>query len=86
MWTVQQSDNCERNAITGAEYTSYNRFTNEIRQGNHPRTASENCGHMGYENLGGNLYSVRLSGGGRLYFTQDDAHQICTIVQIGGHR
>ncbi|WP_437655625.1 hypothetical protein [Sorangium sp. So ce1182] len=43
-------------------------------------------GHMDYENLGGNLYSVRLSQGGRVYFTQDDVNQVVTIEQVGGHR
>ncbi|MGK3968336.1 hypothetical protein WMF38_29665 [Sorangium sp. So ce118] len=41
---------------------------------------------MSYEHLGANLYSVRLSQGGRLYFTQDDANEVVTIVQVGGHR
>jgi hypothetical protein len=43
-------------------------------------------GHMGYENLVGDLFSVRLSGGGRLYFRVDEANSIVTIEQIGGHR
>ncbi|XYH97856.1 hypothetical protein ACMHYB_60575 [Sorangium sp. So ce1128] len=86
MWTVEVSRRCEHNGITGSEYSRYTHFTNLIRQGYHPRQSSEMNGHMDYEHLGGNLYSVRLSHGGRLYFTQDDDNEIVTIVQIGGHR
>ena len=85
-WTVEVSSRCERAPITGTEYSNYTQFTNSIRQGHHPRTSSEMNGHMGYENLGGDLFSVRLSGGGRLYFRVDDSNSIVTIEQIGGHR
>ncbi|MGK3988808.1 hypothetical protein WME99_37530 [Sorangium sp. So ce136] len=86
MWTVQVSPHCENNGLTSAEYSRYTFFTNLIRQGHHPRTSSEMNGHMDYENLGDNLYSVRLSQGGRVYFTQDDANHVVTIEQVGGHR
>ena len=85
-WTVEQSDRCVRNGITGAEYSKYTEFTNCIRQGTHPRTASENMGHLGYENLGGSLYSIRLSGGGRLYFEVDEGNEHVLVTQVGGHR
>jgi hypothetical protein len=43
-------------------------------------------GNMGYENLGGKLFSIRLSGSGRLYFEVDEDAQHVSIVEIGGHR
>lgn len=86
MWTLEISDRCIRNGITGAEYGHYTEFANQVRQGTHPRTASEQMGHIGYENLGGSLFSVRLSGSGRLYFEVDGDAERVTVVQIGGHR
>lgn len=86
MWTLEISHSCIRNGVNGIEYNNYNEFTNYIRHGLHPRTASESMGHGGYENLGGDLHSIRLSGSGRLYFEVDDSAETVTIVQIGGQR
>ncbi len=86
MWTLEYSPRCVRNAIDSGEYAKWTAFANVIRQGKHPRTSSIENGHMSYENLGGNLYSVRLSQKDRVYFRLDEGREVCTIEQIGGHR
>jgi len=85
-WTLEYANRCERNGISGAAYSKWTEFSNHIRQGTHPRTASEQMGHLGYERLSGGVYSVRLSQGDRIYFTLDEANEVCTVEQIGGHR
>lgn len=78
--------NAVTNVIEASQGRTYYEFRRAVRdQGMHPRAASESMGHLGYENLG-NCYSIRLSGGHRVYFTVDEPSQTVTVLQVGGHR
>jgi len=83
MWTLQISERCVNNGISGPEYSHYTFFTNFIRQGHHPRTSSEMNGPYGSSDV---RSVVALNGGtttvevARAIATSEALHSGVTVV------
>ncbi len=74
--------------LTNSEQNKYDTFQNEIVQnGVHPREAAAKAGDTNYRKLAGteNQFEIRLSQGARATFLVDDATQVVTMMQLGGH-
>lgn len=72
--------------LNKAVQEKYDCFQDQIREDKHPKTAAETCDCDDYKKLSRGLWSCRLSGGDRCYFTIDDKKKIVKIIAVGGHK
>jgi Txe/YoeB family toxin of Txe-Axe toxin-antitoxin module len=94
-WTVVNpvSEEFKKNpknkvGVPAAAMRKFYDWCREIEKDIHPKLAADIAGDMNYEQLGGKLkgqYTIRLSREHRVAFTIDEATQVVTIFQIGGH-
>ena len=89
VWTLDKTKlNGNVGQLTNSEQNRYDTFQNEIvANGVHPREAAARAGDTNYRKLAGteNQFEIRLSQGARATFLVDDAAQVVSILQIGGH-
>jgi len=74
-------------AVPGAAMKKFHDWCREVEKDIHPKLAAD-ISDMNYEQLGGRLvgqFTIRLSKEHRVAFTINEATQVVTIFQIGGH-
>ncbi|MEG4964057.1 MULTISPECIES: hypothetical protein [unclassified Microcoleus] len=87
-WTFDKSRMEFVGQLTNAEQNRFDIFQNEIQNdGANPRDAAQMAGDTNYRKLQGtqNQFEIRLSQATRATFFVDDANQVVTMSQIGGH-
>jgi Txe/YoeB family toxin of Txe-Axe toxin-antitoxin module len=73
--------------VPPAAMRKFHDWCREVEKDIHPKLAAD-ISDMNFEQLGGKLkgqYTIRLSKEHRVAFTIDEANQVVTVFQIGGH-
>jgi hypothetical protein len=81
-WNLDKNGVTPDRPLTNTEQDHLNEFMNSVREGTHPKDACASW-DSNYENLGGDLYSIRLSENGRATFTLDG--EMVTMQSVGKH-
>ena len=84
-WTMDKNGVTPNRDLTNTEQDHLNEFMGKIQnEGLHPKTAAEGWDSH-YENLQGDLYSIRLSEEGRAVFRVDDGAETVVFESVGEH-
>lgn len=85
-WSIDVT-NAKFGELNTTEQANWNCFVAQVTAGNHPKTASEQCGDMKYTLLKGtkNQFEIRLSGGERATFIVNKDTETVEVLQVGGH-
>ena len=84
-WTMDKNGVTPNRDLTNVEQDHLNEFMGNIQNsGMHPKDACDSWDSH-YENLQGNLYSIRLSQEGRAVFEVLDSDQLVKFQSVGAH-